>query len=151
MKFKISQELDSISNLKAPLIERISNKLELFLINKNYGNDIETFYIGFIAVNTKNGLKKLFKERKPKYIRYKEIKSRLTGEIIIVSKEYSFDIKFDDKLYDDFVNTTNELSEKIFITKLIESFKNLDKLPKEIIDFDIKKFKQDVFLLLNTP
>ena len=37
MKFKISQELDTNSNSKSHLIEKLSVKIETFLRNKNYG------------------------------------------------------------------------------------------------------------------
>lgn len=147
MKFKISQELDTNAYKKSHVIESISSKLELFLKTKNYGNDIETFFIGFIGMKTKQGLEGMFKERKPKYISYKQVKNRLTGELIEVLKEYSYDIKFNNELYDEFVNGTDELSEKLFVQKLLESLKHFDKLPKEVHNFDVEKFKEDIHSL----
>lgn len=147
MKFRISQELDTNAYIKSDLIESISSKLEFFLKNKNYGNDIETFFIGFIVIKTKKGLEGMFKERKPKYINQKQVKNRLTGESIEIVKEYSYDIKFDNELYDQFVNGTDELSKKLFVQKLLESLKNFDKLPKEVRNFDVETFKEDLHSL----
>ncbi|WP_183147915.1 hypothetical protein [Chryseobacterium nematophagum] len=55
MEFGITQELDNKSNTKSNLVQDISNNLESFLKNKNYGSDIETFLIGFVAIKTKPG------------------------------------------------------------------------------------------------
>jgi len=144
MKFAITQELDAVTNKKANLIQSISNDLESFLKNKNYGSDIETFYIGFIGIKTKVGFDNYYKERSPKYIDYKQTKNRLTGIVIEISKEYSYDIKFDNELYDEFVNSSDEESKKLLARKILESFEHLDKLPKKIKDFDKEKFKADV-------
>ncbi|RMZ59697.1 hypothetical protein D1632_08720 [Chryseobacterium nematophagum] len=59
-------------------------------------------------------------------------------------KQYSYDIKFDNELYDDFVSSSDEESKKLLVRKILESFEHLDKLPKKVKDFDKEKFKSDV-------
>ncbi|WP_312555286.1 hypothetical protein [Empedobacter brevis] len=144
MEFGITQELDTGTNKKSNLIQDISDNLESFLKNKNYGEDVETFLIGFVGVKTKPGYEEWYKERKPKYIDYRLTKSRLTGLPLETIKQYSYDIKFDYELYDEFVNGTEEESSKLLARKILESFSHLDKLPKKIKDFDKDKFKSDV-------
>lgn len=143
MEFGITQELDTGTNKKSNLIQEISDNLESFLKNKNYGKDVETFLIGFVGIRTKPGYEEWYKERKPKYIDYKVIKS-FTNQPIEIRKKYGYDIKFDYELYDEFVNGTEEESSKLLARKILDSFSHLDKLPKKIKDFDKEKFKSDV-------
>lgn len=144
MEFAITKELDTGTNKKTNLIQEISDNLEFFLKNKSYGEDIGTFYIGFVGVKTKIGYEHFFKERKPKYIDYRLTKNRLTGLPLETIKQYGYDIKFDHELYDEFVNGTDEESKKLLARKILESFAHFDKLPKKIKDFDKEKFKADV-------
>lgn len=144
MEFGITQEVDNKSGDKSYLVQKISDNLENFLKNRSYGEDVETFLIGFVAIKTKPGYEEWYKERKPKYIDYRLTKSRLTGLPLETIKQYSYDIKFDYELYDEFVNGTEEESCKLLARKILDSFSHLDKLPKKIKDFDKEKFKSDV-------
>lgn len=144
MEFGITQEVDNKSGDKSYLVQKISDNLENFLKNRSYGEDVETFLIGFVAIKTKPGYEEWYKERKPKYIDYRLTKSRLTGLPLETIKQYSYDIKFDYELYDEFVNGTEEESSKLLARKILDSFSHLDKLPKKIKDFDKEKFKSDV-------
>lgn len=72
------------------------------------------------------------------------MKNRLTGESMEIDKEYSYDIKFDYELYDQFVEFSDKQSEKLLIQKLLESLKHFDNLPKQVEDFDVKRFKEDL-------
>lgn len=144
MEFAIIQYTDTKSYLKSNLVQEVSNNLQSLLKNKTYGTDIETFLIGFLAVKTKPGYEDWYKEKKPKYVDYKQSKNRITGETMEVVKNYGYDIKFDNELYDEFVNGTDEESKKLLAREILKSFIHLDKLPKKVKDFDKKKFKMDV-------
>lgn len=61
-----------------------------------------------------------------------------------IIKTFSYDIKFDYDLYDEFVEASDENSKKILILKILDSFNHLDKLSKKIKDFDAEKFKSDI-------
>ena len=144
MKFAITQEVDTKSGKKSDIIQQLSDDLENYLKDKNYGSDIETFLIGFIGIKTKPGYEEWYKERKPKYTAYKASKNRITGLPMEIIKSYSYDIKFDYDLYDEFVEASDENSKKILVIKILDSFTHLDKLSKKIKDFDKDKFKKDV-------
>lgn len=144
MEFAITKELDIKSYEKSTLIQEVSDDLGSYLKNRNYGDDIEVFLIGFVGVKTKPGYEDWYKERKPRYVDYKQSKNRLTGLVMETIKEYSYDIKFDNELYDKFVNSSDEDSKKLLVEKILESFEHLDKLPKKVKDFDKEKFKTDV-------
>lgn len=144
MEFAITKELDIKSYEKSTLIQEVSDDLGSYLKNRNYGDDIGVFLIGFVGVKTKPGYEDWYKERKPRYVDYKQSKNRLTGLVMETIKEYSYDIKFDNELYDKFVNSSDEDSKKLLVEKILESFLHLDKLPKKVKDFDKEKFKTDV-------
>ena len=144
MEFAITQEVDTRSGKKSDIIQKVSDDLGNYLKNKNYGSDIETFLIGFVGIKTKPGYEEWYKERKPKYIDYKASKNRITGLPMEIIKTYSYDIKFDYDLYDEFVEASDENSKKILILKILDSFTHLDKLPKKIKNFDAEKFKSDI-------
>lgn len=144
MKFAITQEVDNKAYDKSFKVQEISSGLEIFLKKKSYGKDIEAFLISFVAVKTKPGYEKFFKERKPKYIDYKAGKNRITGEPMETIKEYSYDLKFDDELYDEFVNSADEECKKLVAKKILESFQYLQNLPTKVKDFDKEKFIADV-------
>lgn len=80
MNFSIAQELDTETLKKSKLIQSVSDSLENFLLNKNYGESVKTYYIGFVGIKTKLGYENWYKERKPKYIEYRQTKNRITGE-----------------------------------------------------------------------
>jgi len=144
MEFTIVQYTDTKSYLKSNLVQEVSNNLQSLLKNKSYGTDIETFLIGFLAVKTKPGYEDWYKEKKPRYVDYKQSKNRITGETMEVVKNYGYDIKFDYELYDEFVNSTDEESKKLLARAILKSFIHLEKLPKKVKDFDKEKFKMDV-------
>lgn len=62
MKFAITQEVDTRSGKKSDIIQQVSNDLENYLKDKNYGSDIETFLIGFVGVKTRPGYEEWYKE-----------------------------------------------------------------------------------------
>lgn len=144
MEFAIVQNTDTKSYLKSNLVQEISNDLQLLLKNKTYGADIQTFLIGFLAVKTKPGYEDWYKAKKPKYVDYKQSKNRITGELMEIFKNYGYDIKFDNELYDEFVQSSDEESKKLLAKEILKSFAYLDKLPKKVKDFDKEKFTVDI-------
>lgn len=76
MEFAITQEVDTNASKKSHIIQKVSDDLQNYLKEKNYGSDIETFLIGFISIKTKLGYE-WYKERKPRYIAYKVSKTVL--------------------------------------------------------------------------
>ncbi|WP_152640792.1 hypothetical protein [Flavobacterium sp. 316] len=148
MNFKITLEIDNNAEKKAKDIIDLSEQLHSHFLSKNYGSDVKEVLIGAIIIKTRPGYEDWFKIRKPKYIDYKKTKNKLTGIEMIVDKSFSFDIKIDDAIYDDFILSDVMEGKKIISSTIINSLSNLDYLKKKVKDFDIDKFKKDIIFFL---
>lgn len=141
MKFSITQESNLEGNKNKFVID-ISNKLEEYFEDKNYGSSINYFYIGLICVKPEFDI--FFKERKP---RYKE-STRVTlpdNRTLEFKGVYSYDIKLD---YEAMVTLSDEEFKTKFITITLSSLSKLNTLSKKVKDFDIDTFRFDVELFL---
>jgi hypothetical protein len=145
MKFSITLEIDKDAEHKSNLINTLSEEMNLFFVDKHFGNDILNYYIGCICVKTLPGYEKWYRVRKPKYNELEIIKNIfLDGNDTEIRNSFSNDIKIDDEEYDDFITVSDEESKKILAKKIIESLENLDKLPKKVKDFDKERFMDDL-------
>lgn len=143
MKFSFTVEIDAEAQERGFLIDSMSQSLENYFKERDYGSDIKTFYIRITCIKTKPGYEAWYKLIKPKYIDYSKSTSKLTGEILEVIKTYSYNIKIDNENYDDFVYSSHEESIRILASMLINSLSNIDSLPKKVKNFDKEKFKND--------
>lgn len=143
MRFKITLEIDRDADHKSRLIHELSDEIEIFLNEKEYGEDIQNYLLGCICIKTKEGYEGWYKIRKPKYTHYKKVVNRLTGEEMEISKTFENDFKIDNKLYEDFIDSSDEVSNKILAKEILNSLSNLDSLPKKVKKFDKEKFRYD--------
>lgn len=143
MKFSFVLEIDSEAQEKSTLINALSQSLEDYFKDKDYGNDIKTFYIRITCIKTKPGYEAWYKLIKPKYIDYSKTTSKLTGEILEVFNTFSYNVKIDNEDYEDFVYATYDVSNRILANMLVNSLSNLDSLPKKVKNFDKETFKND--------
>ena len=130
MEFGLTLEIDSKAYKKANLINDLSEELEKYFKNKNYGNDIEEYLIGVICIKTKEGFEDWYKKRKPRYV--------------AKGKSYTYDIKFDDESYDRFVEGSDHKSTRMLVKEIKDSLTNLDKLSKKVRDFEKDRFISDL-------
>ncbi|MEO4005276.1 hypothetical protein [Flavobacterium sp. CAU 1735] len=150
MELKITLEIDSAAQHKAATINSLSQELNSFFEDKNYGEDIQSILIGCICVKTKMGYEDWFKIRKPNYISYKKTKNRLTGVEMEISKTLECDFKLDDELYDSFVLSNDEEGVKMILIEMIKAFEQSIELPKKVKDFNKDLFLSDIKLFYNT-
>lgn len=141
-------ELDFRADKKSALIQRFSDSLKDEFKDKNYGEDIENIYIGFICVRTVPGFELFSAKRKPKYVSVQRF-TTLDGSKMEIKNTFSFDIKFDGELYDNFVNATDSESIKLLEGELIESLSSFNSLPKKVKKFDVEQFRSDITGFLN--
>lgn len=146
MRFKITLEIDRDADHKSQLINQLSDEINIFLNKNNYGEDIQNYLLGCICIKTKEGYEGWYKVRKPKYTDYKKVVNRLTGEEMEISKTFENDFKIDNELYEDFIDSSDELSKKILAKEILNSLSNLDSLPKKVKNFDKEKFRYDLRL-----
>ncbi len=143
MKFSITLEIDSQAYHKATLINDLSNKLESYFAEKSYGEGIQNYLVGCICIKTQPGYEDWNKKRKPRYKDVRKVKLPDKEVELVEVKEYTYDIKIDNELYDEFIAASETESLRIIFELLKESLSNLDKLPKKVKDFDSECFKED--------
>ena len=140
MKFGISLESDTEARSKSMIIRTMSNSLEEYLNNRDYGEGIQTFYIGCICIRTVPGYEEWYKIRKPRYKELLKFKT-LDNKIAEIKCYFGYDIKMD---YEPFLKATDEGSRKMLAQEILKSLSNFDKLPKKVKDFDKERFKADI-------
>jgi len=144
MKFSITIKIDQGASHKTPIINEISLALGELFIDKNYGGDIQSYIISCICVLPPAGFEKFSKVQKPSYVCDKIIRNRFTGEDQRMYKMYINEFGFDKDDYEEFISLSNDGSKIMLRNKIIESLNNLNELPKEVKDFDVERFKNDL-------
>jgi hypothetical protein len=140
MNFGISLEFDTAAYVKSNLVRSLSDNIKNYLKEKKYGDDIQHFFIGCICVREKPGYEKWFKIRKPKYKEIDKVKL-LDGSIKELIGVFSYDIKPD---YEKFINSADNISEKIIVLEILNSLLNFDHLPKKVNDFNKDALRSDL-------
>jgi hypothetical protein len=135
---------ENSTNDKSNLVYVIANSLKPFFSSQSYGDDILQVSIGFIMVTHKPGFEEWYKEKQPRYTEFKSSKSKLTGEIIEVSKRFSYQIKLSDIQLNKLINGSEKESLKLIAIEIINSLNKLDKIPKKVKSFDKSRFKSDL-------
>lgn len=138
MEFALTQEVSEliIKNGVSDCIRQLSDDLAEFLGKKDYGDDLQTIYIGIICVGPEFDF--FFKQRKPKYKKGKEI-------IIQDERPYeqinalTYDIKLD---HTKFVNANESEIKKMLAIALLNSFSAFNVV--KIKDFDRVRFETDM-------
>ena len=138
MKFTIVVEVSEDVADKTQIIHSLSNRLSDYFSDRNYGNDVENFFIRIISVSPE--FEWFSTIRKPKYTSYRKYINR-DGLEIIEDRVFSFSLKID---YENFKNQSDEQNEKMLASEIIKSLSNLDSLPKKVKDFDKERFREDM-------
>lgn len=144
MKFSISLRIDSNGQHKSNIIHDLSNSIQSFLKERNYGVDVIELIIGLICVNTPKEVEHLFREKKPDYIDFKVIKNKFTGELIELNKQVSYDIRLSSEQYNLFLSLNEEGSKKFLANLIFNSLKKFDVLSTKIKKFDKEKLTSDL-------
>jgi hypothetical protein len=144
MIFGISVEHDHYMRSRVPSVLFLNSILKYYLLDKDYGNGINRYFIGFVGIKTTPGYEHWYQERKPRY------RSYIAEDEVTLINQFSYDIKIDMAEYDMFITLSdgdclNHLGHRILI-----SLSYLDKLPKKVKNFDKERFKQDMKCFFNT-
>ncbi len=138
MDFSISQEIDVELEEKSSIIADLSCQLKEFFLIRNYGKDINHFYIGVICVKPEGEM--FFKVRKPRYKAVDKVKL-LEGKTINLIGVYGYYVKLD---FEEFVAASEVECKNILAQEILRSLSCLDFLPRKIKDFNKDLFKQDI-------
>ncbi len=144
MQLRVVVSDDSLIQEKANLIYDLSNQLNNYLLNRNYGEKVKKIDIGFLIVMERPGYEQWYKPKKPKYVEFKTKKSNLTGEDLVVEKTFSYEIKLNGEQFYTFTGGDELQSKSELATVILNSLSNLDVLSKKTNDFDKNKFIEDI-------
>lgn len=136
---------------KSNLVYELSSSLNSYFQNKDYGEDVKNIEIGLLMTFTREGYEDWYKPKRMAYIKYKKSKHKLTNEIIEIEKTLKYEIRFTDQQIAKYVGSENQLSKAILIDEILSSLSIFDKLPKDVKDFEIDIFKNDLNSFFKTP
>lgn len=150
MKLNLSISVsDSLVPDTVVLFKELSTIVNLFLEDKEYGEDIKLIQGRFIMVLERPGYENWYKPRKLSYIDHKVSKSKLTGEVIEVNKQLSFEIRLDENSIG-FIANSNAVESRKFILQLtLKYLTAIKKLPGKIKDFNLELFLRDLNFVLD--
>ncbi|MCW3162845.1 Imm44 family immunity protein [Chryseobacterium oryctis] len=120
------------------IITELSDDMERYLKNKNYGNDIKEVVIGIICVS--QGFEQFYKPKKARYTKDKKI-IKSEGFEYEIEKCLEYSIKLD---FEEFQSSSEEERKKIISREILLSLDTLESIKKKIKDFNWEQFKQDL-------
>lgn len=150
MKVTLALTLDKDAQSKANAIDTFFSELNEFIQHRNYGHAILELLIVLQVVNPPKGFEHLFKVIKPKYIEYKLLTNRLTGEPMVLEKQFSYSVKIVGEEFKTLICATDEQLRKLLAQEIMKSLKYLDALPKKVKDFQKDRFRSDLELFFET-
>ncbi|PYF72979.1 hypothetical protein [Pedobacter nutrimenti] len=144
MEFALTMEVSEpiIKNGVSDYIKQLSDQVAEFFKKKDYGDDLQTLYIGIICVTSEFDF--FFKVRKPKYKKGKKVTIE-DGRPYERTDSLVYDIKLD---YDSFVNANENEVKMMLSTELLKSFIVFDSV--KIKRFDRESFEKDVTFFLES-
>lgn len=135
---------DVIAQEKSDLVYQLSNKLNAYFRDKDYGADVKSVEIGLLMTLTRKGFEDWYQPARIHYIDYRQITSRLTGELIEIEKTLRYELKLGNEYIGVYLDSSDVVSVKVLADQLLQSLLNFDNLPKAIQQFDVARFKDDM-------
>lgn len=141
MKFGLAVETDLALNYKANIVDALSQEIENYFLDKEYGPDIKDIAIGVIILNPlQPGFEDFFKVRKPKYTRGPKVLN-YDGILFTLEKTLEYDIKPD---IESFKKASDNEARKILAEAILQSLNQLDDMKKKLKNFDFERFQFDL-------
>lgn len=132
MEYKIYvNELEEIAIDRKETVKYISTILCSYLVDKDYGDDVQDYHLIVILIKTRPGYEEWYKVRRPKY----------TNKLLI------HEIRIDGNEFDYFISSGELNARKFFANKVIQSVNEL-VLPKKIKSFNKAKLVHDMQFIL---
>jgi len=145
MEFTLSiittEEIVSHKNF---VIHNLSRSMNIFFKEKKYGNGLLHFNIGFMIVKSRIGYEEWNKIKKPKFIDFKVVKSKLTGLENEIHKTFRYEIKLSDETIDQFTNAGEADGAKLITRVIKNNLQSLQNSLKKISDFNYSAFIEDL-------
>lgn len=122
------------------LLSELEHKLNTFFQSKNYGEDLKEVHIAVIVVSPR--LERFFKHQKPSYIfDYKHRTRNTLNYSIGRALKYYINLNFEH-----FNNATESEAKEILKKELLGSIRLFDRFKRQLKDFNVSLFRQDLGL-----
>ena len=128
---------------KQSVIMELSEELKEYYIDRQFGESVQEILFGLIIVLDRPGYEEWHQPRRPRYIN-KDVKSRLTGEILQIRKHLSMEMRLSQDVIGDILAATVNDAKSILIKIISVHLKSIRKLPAGAHDFSIKDFISDL-------
>jgi len=138
MKFGLAITLTNEVKNKSGIIQPLSDDLEHYFENRQYGADIKTFTIGIVCISPQ--FEQFFKEKKPKYTKGVKVINP-DGIPFTLEDNFEYSIKID---FETFKNADEEEARKLLAKEILASLVVFEKVKSKIKDFDMDSFKADL-------
>ncbi len=132
-----------ISNLeyqKLVWINDLSDNMQTYFRDKNYGNDVKDYAIGIVCEHIPKGFEKFSRLPKPRYTKGVKIINTI-GIPFKLEDSLEYSIKLD---FETVKNGLEEESERLLAKEILNSLSVVESMKNKIKDFDLEKFKADL-------
>jgi hypothetical protein len=135
--------MESFVQPKVDIINELSENLKNFFSNKYYSDAVSEVSIGLLMTLSRPGYENWYMPKKPLYTFHKDVKSKLTGEVIEKRKLLQVEFSLKDTMLENFVAKSDRDSKVVLIEQVILCFTSIN-LPKKIQDFRKDDFITDL-------
>jgi hypothetical protein len=142
MDVALTLETDTEADGRSHLVAELSNHLTHYFSERDYGDDVENVFIGVICMRIWPGFEAFAKVRSPKHVVHKEV-DLIGGGKRKYTNLFTFDVRLEERAYQDFVTGSVETAAAVLVSTLTESIFKIDLLPKRVVSFEKERFKAD--------
>jgi hypothetical protein len=119
------------------------SQLQAYMEHKDYGEDIQEFFLGFICVSS--AYNSFFKPRQDRYTKARKVSHKDGFEIVRV-RTFECEVMLP---YDTLATASTQEVKSLLKQEIIQAVERLHKQQYKLKSFDIHAFIQDVKLFLN--
>lgn len=140
MEFGLSEYVSVEISKKSYLITSLSEDIKDFLKDKEYGESLNSLFIGIICVSPQ--FETFFKSRNPKYTKNKKtFISKTTKVKYAIENCLEYDVKI---CFEEFNNGLEVDCRKLLANGILQSLKVVEGMKVKIKDFNFEEFKADL-------
>ena len=129
---------------KAPVVYALSKQFEICFAKKFYSDQVKELDISLLMTLERPGYEDWYKPKKPSYIEHKNLKSKLTGEVITIDHRLQIEFRLDESAIGRFLQGSEIDTQKYLINYLADRFEQEVKLPAKVKSFRVSDFIADL-------
>lgn len=132
---------------KAPAVYALSQQLEGHFADRSYSDQVKELDIALLMPLTRPGYEDWYQPKWTSYIENKDVKSKLTGEVIPVRKRLQVEFRLDESSISIFLEGSELDTQRFLLDYLADHFEKEVKLPTKVKSFALNAFVADLKVL----